>query len=303
MLSRQWLIGVPILAITLLVLGFRANPVEHTQSVDEIVSRIEALERQVDEQATLNRELIARIEVLEAELGIEPEDAGLSADWVDGRSSNGNVSFKYHPDWELTEDEPGSISFLLPDTFQALALLWDMPAGVVQELAIHPEYIEELEAEYWHAEGAQIVQSGSITMQDMPAYYWELIGDIDGFKGRLLVVFVDCSPNNSCMLMIGQPGVRTQIEQEDWDLLEAFLSTLRFSASDSATASRNANLRSCPSTMCSVLGHALAGQALDIVAQNPDATWYKLDSGEWISSVVIDNAPIDLPVIDSPTGR
>ncbi len=103
--------------------------------------------------------------------------------------------------------------------------------------------------------------------------------------------------------MLGQLGIRTQIEQEDWDLREAFLATLRFSASDSATVSKNANLRSCPSTVYKVLGHALAGQTLEIVAQNPDATWFKLDSGEWIFSMAVDNAPVDVPVVDSPTGR
>ncbi len=148
MLFRHSLIGVSILLVTLILLGFRANPVEHTQSVDEIISRIENLERQVDEQVALNRELIARIEVLEAEPGIEPEDTGITVDWVDGRSLDGVVTFKRHPDWELTEDELGSISFLLPDTFQFLSLLWDMPDGVVQELAINPELIEGLEADY-----------------------------------------------------------------------------------------------------------------------------------------------------------
>ena len=73
----------------------------------------------------------------------------------------------------------------------------------MQELAIHPEYIEELGPNT----GMPKEHDGAIRKHHdagQPAYYWELIG-IDGFKGAYWSS-LNCSPNNSCMLMIGQPA-------------------------------------------------------------------------------------------------
>ena len=48
------------------------------------------------------------------------------------------------------------------------------------------------------------------------------------------------------------------------------------------SAADNANLRSGPDTAYPIVGAVVASQALDIVAKNPDGTWYQLASGAWI---------------------
>jgi len=44
----------------------------------------------------------------------------------------------------------------------------------------------------------------------------------------------------------------------------------------------NANLRSGPDTAYPIVGAVVANQALDVIAKNPDGTWYQLASGAWI---------------------
>lgn len=63
-----------------------------------------------------------------------------------------------------------------------------------------------------------------------------------------------------------------------------------------ATANDLANLRSGPSTTASIIGSAIPGQSLVVVARNSAGDWYQLTDGAWIAAFLVDNAPIDLPV-------
>ncbi len=66
-------------------------------------------------------------------------------------------------------------------------------------------------------------------------------------------------------------------------------------ATGGATATRNANLRAGPGTTYAVVGGVIAGDSLDIVAQNEAGTWYKLADGKWIFAQLVTGAP-DVPV-------
>ena len=66
----------------------------------------------------------------------------------------------------------------------------------------------------------------------------------------------------------------------------------------SPTANRNANLRSGPGTIYTVVGSTKIGDDLQIIARNADGSWLQLASGEWIAAFLIDNGPdtSDLPI-------
>src|SRR5690606_30443635 len=133
------------------------------------------------------------------------------------------------------------------------------------------------------------------------ALAWEFTGtDESGFGARVIFVFYDCSTFNSCGLVLMNIGAANRFTEADWQLLDAFVAHIEFAVG--AVANRNANLRSWPSTSCSIEGRVFTGPPLDLVAQNPEGTWYKLRSGEWISAALVDNAPDNLPVIENPTG-
>ena len=63
----------------------------------------------------------------------------------------------------------------------------------------------------------------------------------------------------------------------------------------SATVLVEANIRSCPSTICPVIDVVPAGMVVTVSACNETCTWYQLDIGRWIPAEVI--APL------SPAGR
>ncbi len=59
---------------------------------------------------------------------------------------------------------------------------------------------------------------------------------------------------------------------------------------------RDANLRAGPGTVYPVIGFARQGRSVEVTAQNPDGTWYRLAGGEWIAARLVDNAP-QVPVV------
>ena len=66
-----------------------------------------------------------------------------------------------------------------------------------------------------------------------------------------------------------------------------------------ATANTIVNLRAGPGTDYDIVGGAELGDALDIVGQNSDGTWLALSNGAWVAAILVDNAPVDLPIIES----
>jgi uncharacterized protein YraI len=65
-----------------------------------------------------------------------------------------------------------------------------------------------------------------------------------------------------------------------------------------ATANAVSNLREGPGTEYAIVGSANAGDALDIVGQNADGTWFVLANGTWVAAFLVDNAPTGLPVVE-----
>jgi uncharacterized protein YgiM (DUF1202 family) len=53
-------------------------------------------------------------------------------------------------------------------------------------------------------------------------------------------------------------------------------------------ANRNSNLRSGPGTEYPVTGSVRKGDAVTVVDQNSNRTWYKLDNGKWIAAFLVD---------------
>jgi len=63
-----------------------------------------------------------------------------------------------------------------------------------------------------------------------------------------------------------------------------------------AMANREANIRACPGTNCTISGHVASGQSLKLIAQSADKAWYQLENGGWIAAFLVNNAPATLPV-------
>lgn len=61
-----------------------------------------------------------------------------------------------------------------------------------------------------------------------------------------------------------------------------------------------ANLRNGPSTNFAVQGTLPEGESIDIVARSQDGSWYQLRSGEWIAAFLVNDAPTDLAIAESP---
>ena len=63
---------------------------------------------------------------------------------------------------------------------------------------------------------------------------------------------------------------------------------------------QGANLRSGPGTDFGVLGAAQQGETVTLVGRNADATWFQTEAGAWIFAQLLDNAPAELPVVETP---
>jgi hypothetical protein len=62
-----------------------------------------------------------------------------------------------------------------------------------------------------------------------------------------------------------------------------------------ATVNTTAYLRDGPGAHFAVVGSALPGQPLDLVARSADGGWYQLAGGSWIAAFRVENAPAALP--------
>lgn len=58
----------------------------------------------------------------------------------------------------------------------------------------------------------------------------------------------------------------------------------------------DANLRAGPGITFTLLGGTVTGQEINIVARNPEGTWFLLDNGGWVSAALVANPPIDVPL-------
>lgn len=67
-------------------------------------------------------------------------------------------------------------------------------------------------------------------------------------------------------------------------------------ATTTATANRNANLRSGPGTTYNVAGSVRTGQALTLTGRNQAGDWFQLADGTWIAAFLVNNAPVGLTV-------
>lgn len=63
------------------------------------------------------------------------------------------------------------------------------------------------------------------------------------------------------------------------------------------TVNQGANLRAGPGTNYLVTGYARTGQKVTLIGKSNNGSWYKLDTGQWIASFLINNAP-PLPIVN-----
>lgn len=70
-----------------------------------------------------------------------------------------------------------------------------------------------------------------------------------------------------------------------------------------ATANRNANLRSGPGTTYPVAGGVRTGQVLTIIGRNQAGDWLQLADGKWIAAFLVKGAPSGLPVVGASVAQ
>jgi len=61
-----------------------------------------------------------------------------------------------------------------------------------------------------------------------------------------------------------------------------------------------ANLRGGPGTTFPIVGQAPAGDNVTIVGRSQAGDWLQLEGGAWIAAFLIDEAPADMPVVETP---
>jgi Bacterial SH3 domain len=67
---------------------------------------------------------------------------------------------------------------------------------------------------------------------------------------------------------------------------------------NATTVNTVANLRAGPGTDYALVGSAAVGDVVEVVGQNADGTWLILADGAWVAAFLIDNIPVDLPVVE-----
>lgn len=69
---------------------------------------------------------------------------------------------------------------------------------------------------------------------------------------------------------------------------------------NASTTNAVSNLRSGPGTDYPIVGSANAGDVVEIIGQNADGTWFVLTNNTWIAAFLVNNPPVDLPVVEAP---
>ncbi len=67
-----------------------------------------------------------------------------------------------------------------------------------------------------------------------------------------------------------------------------------------AVVLQGANLRNGPSTDFGIVGAAQQGETVTLVGRSADGAWFQTQAGAWIFGQLLDNAPADLPVVETP---
>ncbi|HXF60676.1 MAG TPA: SH3 domain-containing protein [Caldilineaceae bacterium] len=288
--------------LTCLVLaGFSVSPVPQPQRVETLVERVEKLEAEVARQGELIETLLERVQVLEGSAAGSVD----TSQWIQATSSDGQVTYLYSPDWTVVPDVPNGVGFMLEDSGTLLYFGWH-PGWhevelLLQDWDLLEEYIQEGAREELGAE-IELMEHGERLFAGHTAFYWDAAVTVPeiliSVRGQFLLYY--CGNNITCVAIVGKFGRTNVVAPQDWAMFEAFAKSVVFT--NVPTVQASANLRGCPSLTCDIVGRAEQGQVLDLVGQNEDGTWFKLRSGEWISASLVDNAPENLPIVETEAG-
>ncbi len=242
----------------------------------------------------------ARTETQDAPTLPDAADA-LPEGWRTRQSSDGILAYAHDPAWEITGDEPGSLDFRIDDD-TGLFFSWNWPDDLLGDLRDDEEFLRFFEEDLLEGDGDSqfsLQATDEIDFMGESARYWRLrMASEDGYVAELLTVFYPCSAREICNLMLVRLASDQDRDARDWSFLRTFAAQVDFLTTDKATVNANANLRSCPSTECEIVGRVLRGEIVEAVGISPDGDWYRLRSGAWISASLVDDAPPRLPVVD-----
>jgi len=293
-----------------LLIGSAANPSSQPQRVSDIVARLTTLEETVSAQADTIAALEARVTALEGGPSAPPVNAApeltIPAAWDRYFSSDGLISYWADPAWDLTKDEPGILDFWVDDDLAGITFAFDFPPDMMDELLSDARLLEFFEEELLGNSDdvqAEIEDSGRRPFLDGEAFYWDVtLDDGAGLAGRFIFVFYACSEKASCGLTHYRLVDTRRADDAVWALMETFATGVDFLSAGKITVHANANLRACPSITCDIVGRVLSGEIIEVIGQSPDGQWIKLRSGEWIAASLVDDAPADLPILESLPG-
>lgn len=305
----RWLVGALVVAM---LVGFRANPASQPQRVADLVARLEAVEEENLAQQDALDALSARVDALEA-LGNEAggmvfnDEVAIPDNWELDETSDGVVSYAYDPNWELANDEPGTMDLWM-DEDTAIFFSWDWAFDLVEDLHDDEDFFGVFEEDMVRSDETihmEVENSGPVEFMGEEAHYWEIsVASIDGYASRMLSIFYPCSDRTSCNITFVRfdpnPEDKKRVEEfspQDWEFVYTFASGVEFLSDGKASVTANANLRACPAIDCEIVGRLVRGEIVELVAVSEDGAWYQLESGEWVSSALVFGAPDDLPVI------
>jgi hypothetical protein len=304
--------------VVALLLGFSANPAPQPQRVSDLVARIENLEEENGTQQELLEALSARVDALEASGGgatsvpTLAEDVEIPEAWVDADSSDGIIRYWHDPQWELASDEPGTMDLWL-DEDTAIFFTWDWAYDLVDDLHNDEDFLRIFEEDLiWSDNTLRMREedSGSVDFMGEDALYWEIsVEALDefGYSSRMLTIFYPCSELTSCAVSFvrfdpdpdDDDELVDEFSSRDWEFVNTFANGVEFLTEGEATVTANANLRECPAIRCEIVGWLVRGVIVKVVAVTEDGRWFQLESGEWIASSLVNNAPSDLPVVSN----
>jgi hypothetical protein len=310
-----WLIGGFVVA---LLLGFNANPAPQPQRVSDLVARLDTLEEenrtQQDALDALDERMAALEEAIEHGVAgpdqpvILAEEPIVPEDWDEAVTTDGILLYHFDPSWELTSAEPGTMDLWL-DENTALFFAWDWSSALIDDLRDDEEFYELFEKDLFGSDEMVtmgLLDSGTIEFLGDEAFYWDINSvSADGFASRNLSIFYACGERESCSVSFvrfdpdptSNGDFGDEFSERDWAFVQTFASGIEFLTIGKSIVVANANLRSCPSTECEILGRLVRGEIVDVVAQSEDGLWFQLESGEWLNSGLVDGAPLDLPVM------
>jgi hypothetical protein len=217
------------------------------------------------------------------------------------------VRYWNDPLWELASDEPGTIDLWL-DEETAIFFTWDWAYDLLVELHDDEDFFRVFEEDLVRSDDTlqmAVEQSGPVEFMGKDAHYWEIsVQSADGYSSRMLSIFYPCSDRTSCNVTFVRldPDAEDalpvkEFDGEDWSFVHTFANGVEFLTEDKATVTANANLRQCPAIDCEIVGRLVRGEIVDVVAVSEDGAWLQLESGEWVSSALVFDAPLDLPII------